>query len=176
MKTTDLSRRAFLHGKRAKDEQNTIRPPWTVKATFFTETCTRCDQCIQACPEKILIRGDGGFPEVDFKQGACTFCAVCADACSSKAFQFFKTETPHDICSTPAKAWHLNVSIQSTCLSLNGIVCRVCGECCNEEAIQFQLQLGGLSTPLIDTDKCNGCGECLYVCPKNAVLIKNANN
>ena len=170
---TDLSRRAFLRGKPPKVASNAIRPPWTIEASKFVEQCTRCDECISLCPEKILFRGDGGYPEVDFKRGECTFCAKCADACKAGAFHCFKSDTPHDICADPNKAWNLDVTINSNCLSINAVVCRACGDSCYEQAIRFKLQVGGVSIPIIDDDSCTGCGECLSICPKNAVSIKN---
>lgn len=173
MKTTNLNRRAFLRGKSPRVESNAIRPPWALEPSQFIDSCERCDECIRACPEKILFRGDGGYPEVDFKRGNCTFCAKCADVCEAEAFQYFKTDEPQEICSDPDKAWNLEVSIKSNCLSLNAIVCRTCGDVCEEQAINFRLQLRGISIPEIDNDSCTGCGECLYVCPESAVSINN---
>ena len=174
MEKMDLNRRAFLKVKPPKVESNAIRPPWSIEASKFVDICERCDNCIDACPEKILFRGEGGYPEVNFKKGECTFCAECVDACEVKAFQYLKTGEEHDICAKPSTAWHLKVQIKENCLSLNAITCRVCGDNCDEQAIRFQLKVGGVSEPLIDQDKCTGCGACLYVCPDNAVAIENA--
>jgi len=176
MQTTDLKRRAFLRGKSPRKESNAIRPPWAGEGNLFTDNCERCDECIQVCPEKILFRGDGGYPEVDFKRGLCTFCVECVAVCKHGAFHYFKSDEPHEICSTPDNAWQLDVSIKPTCLSLNAIVCRACGDACDVDAIQFRLQLGGVAIPVVDNDKCTGCGGCLYICPENAVQIKNKNN
>jgi len=167
MTSTNLNRRAFLRGRSSKFDLGAIRPPWSIEISQFAERCTRCDECIKACPENILFRGDGGYPEVNFQHGECTFCSHCADACQAKAFKVKHTD--------PKDAWQLNVSIKDSCLSLNAVVCRACGDSCPEGAIRFSLQVGGISSPEIDSETCTGCGECLYVCPKNAVLVQNSN-
>lgn len=175
MQSTNLNRRAFLRGKRPQVESNAVRPPWTMEASKFVEICERCDKCIERCPQAILIRGDGGFPEVDFKRGQCTFCVECGDVCQTKAYDYFKTPEPHDICAELKSPWNLTVTIKKNCLSVNAIVCRTCGDNCDEQAIAFRLQLGGVSIPQIDSDKCTGCGQCAYVCPENAISIVNSN-
>ncbi|HIE54650.1 MAG TPA: hypothetical protein EYP90_05640, partial [Chromatiaceae bacterium] len=40
------------------------------------------------------------------------------------------------------------------------------------EAIAFELQTGGRAQPRVDEQLCNGCGECLAVCPENAVSLR----
>ena len=165
MSSPDLNRRSFLRGKIKPPSVAVFRPPWAVDESQFLENCTRCDDCIEACPEGILVRGDGGFPTVNFKQGECTFCAQCARSCKEGAIHYYDG-------LTPALAWNLDVSFSSTCLSLNGIVCRICGDSCEPQAIRFQLKVGGISVPQIAGDDCTGCGACLAICPVDAVQIK----
>ena len=63
----DASRRGFLRGRpRPRAE---IRPPWALTEPAFSARCTRCGDCLTACPQKILVAGDGGFPTVDFARG-----------------------------------------------------------------------------------------------------------
>ena len=54
--------------------------PWAVDA--FEDVCRRCDACIRACEEAILVAGDGGFPRSIFAVGV-HLCAACVDACST---------------------------------------------------------------------------------------------
>lgn len=71
----DLSRRAFFHGRpRPKAE---LRPPWALQEALFIDQCTRCNDCITTCPQRILIIGDGGYPTVDFSQGECILWRLC---------------------------------------------------------------------------------------------------
>ena len=57
--------------------------PWAVAE--FTAACERCDDCIKACEESVLVAGDGGYPTVDFDRGGCTFCGACVRACQHGA-------------------------------------------------------------------------------------------
>ena len=170
MTPTDLNRRFFLRGKirpSSKADPSTIRPPWSLKEPLFVEACTRCNQCISTCPEEIIIRGSGGFPEIDFKKGECTFCGNCIRSCEAKAFQAISPTNLHN-----ENAWNLKVEILPECLSINAVVCRVCGDNCEEQAISFRLKPGGISIPVIDNEDCTGCGGCLFSCPKNTISIK----
>ena len=160
MPPIDSSRRAFLRGD-IRATPKTRRIPWAVEA--FTELCQRCDECITACEEKILVRGDGGFPDIDFKLGGCTFCGACARACKHGA-----------IYDTGLPAWNLKAGIGATCLEAQGITCRACGEACDARAIRFFPRVGGGAELRLNQDICTGCGACLAVCPVNAVNISAA--
>lgn len=163
MSSPDISRRLFLRGKvNTVNYVPVVRPPRSVDQQQFLSLCTRCDDCISACPENIIVHGDGGFPEVDFKQGECTFCNKCAEVCQEDAVQVENNNS-----------WQLDVSVNSKCLSLNAIVCRACGDNCEPQAIHFNMKLGGISEPQISLDDCTGCGACMYVCPiDGAIQIK----
>jgi ferredoxin-type protein NapF len=65
----------------------------------------------------------------------------------------------------------LKAVIAAGCLALNRVVCRSCGEACAPRAIRFQLAPGGISTPVVDSELCNGCGDCVGACPVAAVSL-----
>ena len=174
MQKTDLNRRAFLRGKSPRVGLNSIRPPWAIDASLFAEKCTRCDECIKVCPEKIISRGDGGYPEIDFHQGEgeCTFCAKCADACESDAFIISPDDKAGNLAIKSLTPWDLQINFDTKCLSLNAVVCRTCADNCDEQAISFQLKLKGVSEPQLTQESCTGCGACVSVCPVRAIEIK----
>lgn len=99
----------------SRRKSQVIRPPWSSTDVEFTDICTRCDKCIDACETKILSRGDGGFPEVSFSQDECTFCGACAKVCPEPLF----TDTEE----TP---WQIKASIDQSCLANSGIWCQTC--------------------------------------------------
>ena len=155
----DLSRRSLLFGRKPAPVINAaFYPPWA--GTDFTDDCTRCGACVTACPTRIIVPGDGGFPEVDFTGGECTFCGACREACTPKAL-------------SATEPWHIQARIGSACIAQKGTDCRVCGERCATGAIRFQLQIGKVAQPLLDGDLCNGCGDCIASCPGSAIRMNH---
>lgn len=71
----------------------------------------------------------------------------------------------------PATGFARRARISEKCLAARGIVCRTCGEYCEPHAIGFRLLPAGRSVPLIDDTRCNACGECVRVCPAQAVSL-----
>lgn len=165
MATPDLNRRAFLRGRSPIFNKLAIRPPWAHSSEEFIERCVRCDDCIQACPENIIVKGDAGFPEINFSKGECTFCGECVTSCKEGAF--FSEQR------TKSNAWTLQIEISPSCLSINKVTCRSCGDECEAGAIRFQLEVGGIARPIVQADKCTACGACMYICPNQSIDIKN---
>lgn len=156
----DVSRRGFLRGRpRPKAE---IRPPWALAEAAFIDRCTRCNDCLPACPQAILIAGDGGYPTVDFSRAECTFCGECVKVCRPQALLRDNDRTP----------WAIKALISDLCLARRGVECRVCGDFCDVRAIRFTPRLGGSPLPEIATGQCTGCGACLAPCPSQAIAIR----
>lgn len=156
----DLARRSFFRGRpRPKAE---IRPPWALAEEAFVDRCTRCNDCLAACPTKILIAGDGGYPTVDFGRGECTFCAACVAACQPQALVKHAPE---------AAPWALKAVVGDRCLPRQGVECRTCEDFCEAAAIRFRPRLGGSPLPDIDPERCTGCGACVAPCPTRAITL-----
>jgi len=160
MVSVSTARRAFLKGH-SQSEQLHVRMPWM--AEDFADICDRCGDCIDACDERVIAPGDGGYPSVDFNSGGCTFCGDCVTACQAQALK-----------DTGQPAWPLRASIDGACLDARGTTCRACGDACEPRAIRFQLHLGGTATVKLDQDLCNGCGSCIAVCPIQIIQIQEA--
>jgi len=111
------------------------------------------------------VRGSGGFPEAVFAHRACTFCGDCLRACPRGAL--------HRPAPAAANAWLHTVAFGTACLSMHGVVCRVCGEVCEPRAIGFRLQTGGRAQPGLEPDRCTGCGACIAACPAGAVTVQH---
>jgi ferredoxin-type protein NapF len=158
-----VDRRQFLRGD-LRGRRVPTRPPWAVPEAAFVEACTRCDDCVKACPEKVIRRGSGGYPEMDFSARGCSLCGDCVEACKAAAFA--------DRVGPSTEAWGHRASIAATCLAANGVVCRACGDHCATGAIRFRLAPGGRSHAHVDLSRCSGCGACIAVCPVQAVSLQ----
>ena len=157
----DLARRGFFRGRpRPRAE---IRPPWALPESAFIDSCTRCNDCVSACPTGIIQPGDGGSPTLDCSRGECTFCGDCLTACKPVALVRPSPDTP---------AWTYRARLDAArCLPSQGIECRICGEHCDARAIRFIPRLGGSPLPTLDPDTCTGCGACIAPCPAQALKI-----
>lgn len=153
------NRRAFLRGRSAPDGSQ-VRLPWLVTQRF-EDDCTRCGECLSACPEGIIAPSDGGYPSIDFSKGECTFCGACADACPETLFDRRR-----------GQAWRFKAAISDDCLARRQIMCRSCEDACAHGAIAFPLTSGRIPSPDIRSDRCTGCGACVSVCPENAIAIQ----
>ncbi|WP_157669827.1 ferredoxin-type protein NapF [Chitinibacter sp. GC72] len=155
--SVDQSRRSLLFGRKPVAQSPVVfRPPWAIAQ--FGEHCTRCNACVEACPTRMIVRGDGGFPELDFTRGECNFCGECRTACPTPAL-------------SAAQPWQqaIVIEIANRCLAEQGVECRVCGESCDARAIRFILQPGKVAQPQLDPEACTGCGACIAPCPSQAI-------
>ncbi|WP_062269749.1 ferredoxin-type protein NapF [Endozoicomonas arenosclerae] len=157
--TFDRSRRNFILGQSRQASSPPIRPPWSYNEQHFLDCCSQCQQCLDACPGNILIKGEGGFPAVDFNKGECTFCEACLKACNDDALLKLSSQKP----------WQLKASIKPECLTFKGIACQTCVDMCGTRAMTSLFNPQGITSPRIDTDLCTGCGACFQVCPSGSI-------
>ncbi len=154
-----MNRRKFLTGK-FNNKPAILRPPWALSEALFTDRCTRCNGCIEACETGILLKGAGGYPEVNFALGECTFCEACVAHCSSQALSL-QISPP----------WMLTASVSEACLAYQSVVCMSCRDHCPEQAIRLQPRVANAPLPIIDAQKCSGCGACFAPCPTGAIQL-----
>lgn len=182
MANIDHSRRAFFRrpavlvaSSSAAEESNSEnrwlpqRPPWALSESLFTDKCTRCNECISACEEDIIIKADGGFPEIDFNRGECTFCEDCIEACEPAAL--LKQVDEH----ANQQAFYFNINIDDSCLAKQKIHCQSCKDVCDTAAITMpwpkNVSLGAIQTPEINIEDCTSCGACVSTCPSQSISI-----
>jgi ferredoxin-type protein NapF len=176
---------AFNHSRRAlflrpfsQPDQTTeqaylpLRPPWSLEDSDFLEQCIRCNQCADACEENIIKLADGGYPELDFSKGECTFCEACVNACESQFNQALTQGT--GTVKSPAlskhqglSAFYFDLSIDESCLSKQKIACQSCQEVCDSESISMKW-LTSIPVPELSLEDCTGCGACVSVCPSSS--------
>ena len=178
-----LSRRAFLTGgflRRAppaapaastapRPTFPVLRPPGAVAEGAFLAGCTRCGDCIRACPHQAIrlaperLRSAAGTPIIDPAEQPCLMCVdtPCITACAPAVLR----RAPEAPVPTIGVARIATVD----CLAHQGTTCTTCSERC---PVEGAIRLTG-NRPQVVPDACTGCGICHYVCPapRNAVLI-----
>ena len=158
----DMRKRAILRGRFSDSDSDALRMPWLKATEDFTELCTRCNHCVSACPTGIISKGSGGYPELNFSIGECTFCAECAKACEEDLFDI-----------TQLLPWDFKASVSKNCLNQQSVYCRSCAESCESEAIAFNFNSTLFVSPTVNLSDCAGCGACVSVCPTKAIDVKN---
>lgn len=135
-----------------------IRPPGGQNEARFSALCLRCDRCREVCHTGVirLAKLSEGIvrmrtPVLDFSAADCDFCQKCIAVCPSGALESFFGDTV-----TIGIA-----EITQSCIALRTGGCTKCYEVCPYDAIT----LGERNAPLIDPDRCCGCGTCEKVCP-----------
>lgn len=156
-----ISRRHFLRADLSA-RTTPLRPPWAVGEGRFLDACTRCGKCVVACGPGILKSDPRGYPVADFSRGECTFCAACLGACETGAL--LRAE-PH------AAPWTFKAAIEPCCLAEQGVMCSICREQCQYEAISLKPGTGGVPLPHLDASACTGCGACVAPCPTASIHI-----
>jgi ferredoxin-type protein NapF len=137
-----------------------VRPPYGLNESLFQSECVTCESkaCVASCEEKIIVLDEKGVPTLGFSVNGCTFCEACAEVCEADVLSIER--------SGGAEWINARFRIQvEGCMAHNGVICFSCKEPCMEDAILFN----GMFNPVIDEDKCNGCGFCLGRCPTQAI-------
>jgi ferredoxin-type protein NapF len=156
-----MSRRQFLRAD-FRAGRVVLRPPWALPEARFVDTCTRCGDCVRACPQSLLQLAGSGFPEISFTRGECTFCAACSAACAVGALPRVADD---------AAPWNLKAEIGPNCLARHGVLCAVCRERCVAGAITLQHAAARVPVPRVKSGACTGCGACYAPCPAQAIRL-----
>ena len=164
----DFFKLGFLKGKQEvvkkiqkKVPRIGIRPPGALEEDEFILACTRCDDCVTACPHDAIFKPAyseaniyGGTPFMDFKENACEMCTdfPCISSCKPGALKLVDNFLKVGVAK-------LN---EEHCLVKQGQMCDYCARSCPKE--YGALTFGEDRMPIIDEDLCVGCGKCEYIC------------
>ncbi|MGN0233744.1 MAG: 4Fe-4S binding protein [Bacteroidaceae bacterium] len=188
-KTTDGGL-AAIERKQKPQRKTLITPPGSLSIRHLRTHCTACQLCIDSCPNDVL-RPSSSLdrlmqPEVSYERGYCRpECNRCSQVCPTSAIQPITVEE-----RTAIQVGHA-VWTRELCIPVrDGKTCGLCARKCPAQAIQMvPLQQGvhrdgwrwldadnqeiprekALLIPVVDEEKCIGCGACENLCPSNPV-------
>lgn len=149
----------------------TVLPPGARDRDTFRRLCVGCGACIANCNGKCLkastdLKGFGQ-PEMDFRYGYClSGCEQkCAKVCPANALVKYD-DVPKKHIHTGHAIWKKDRCLRFT----EDVECKACSRKCPHHAIHI---VEGF--PVVDKDKCTGCGACEHVCPARpmpAIFVK----
>lgn len=180
---------AVIEDKVIPDRSVPVVPPGAVSLRHFLQHCTGCQLCVSACPNDVLRPSTDITrlmqPEMSFERGACRpECTRCSEVCPAGAIR------PVDRAEKSSIQIGRAVWVKENCIPVvDGVRCGNCARHCPAGAIQmvpFDSQNGGhgnghgqgrgngnqaggkgrtVSIPVVNTEKCIGCGTCENLCP-----------
>ncbi len=131
-----------------------LRPPGAVEEQLFLERCTKCNDCVKACPPHAIgAHPNDGTPVLYADQSPCLLCEdfPCVTACGTDAL------VPVEHCSQV----HMGIATVSHRLCTAGQGCHACVSKCPTDALAMDVESLRLS---VVTEACVGCGMCEMVC------------
>ena len=145
-----------------------LRPPGARDESDFVGLCTRCGNCLRACPSGIIRRdpGQNGWaslltPVLCFHDDYCREdCTRCTQVCPTGALARL----------LPADKTQMRLGLprvdMDVCLLADDRECSACARWCPYDAIRYEFcETTYTLTPQIDAQKCTGCGACEAACP-----------
>jgi ferredoxin-type protein NapG len=131
-----------------------LRPPGAVTETLFMERCTRCGDCLKACPYgSIKSHAVDGYPIIVPDETPCWLCEdlPCIGACETDAL--LPVETLEAVRMGLAQVSHRD------CTAGQG--CHACVSRCPTEALSMDFVALRLE---VAKERCVGCGLCEQTC------------
>ena len=152
------------------ERETDVLPPGAGDRRTFARTCMACQLCVANCPGHCLKPSTKlrtfGQPVMDFQKGYCLpTCVKCTEVCPEHALQFLQRELRLNV-HMGCAVWTKDRCVRTT----NGDSCTACIRKCPVQAIHL---VKGF--PVVDRDKCIGCGACEHVCPSRplpAIYVK----
>lgn len=167
----------YNHNYWNPDAQRFLRPPGALPEPAFTDTCSKCGDCVKACPAQCIRLEDdkaGGLPHIVARESPCVVCTdlSCMKVCPTGALQMVEGRafiqmgyaiTDHSRCLRGE-----GYAVYDDETSLMGEDCRLCVTQCpmGEEA----LGIDGHGVVEV-RHGCIGCGVCEQVCPTESPSI-----
>lgn len=136
-----------------------LRPPGALDEPMFLAKCSRCGDCVAACPANAIVispSAANGAPFIDANVAPCVVCTTleCMTVCPTGALE----PTPIKFIDMGTARWK-----PETCVRTRGEDCRICVDECPIGEVAISLDASG--NVRVHDDGCVGCGVCQHRCP-----------
>ena len=130
-----------------------LRPPGAVGEAIFLERCTKCSDCIKACPHESIVIHQDGTPVIYPDQMPCYLCddTPCIAACATEAL----------LPVVSVNEARMGVAVINHRLCTAGQGCHACVSKCPTDALTMDFDAQRL---VVAVERCVGCGMCEHVC------------
>ncbi|MBD5552712.1 MAG: 4Fe-4S dicluster domain-containing protein [Desulfovibrio sp.] len=151
--------------RRQRMRSTPITPPGSGGLENFARRCIGCQLCVSACPNNVLLMGSGPDllqPGMSYEYGYCRpNCVVCGEVCPAGAIEPVSAAVKKTI-----QIGMASVDFDRCIVHTDAVQCTACHRICPSRAIPLvKLEGSELSRPVVDGNKCIGCGGCEYICP-----------
>lgn len=173
---------AYIEDKKIPKRATPIVPPGSLSIRNFTKKCTGCQLCVSVCPNQVL-RPSASLstfmqPEISYERGYCRpECTKCSEVCPAGAINAISREEKSSV-----QVGHA-VWIEKNCVIItDSVSCGNCARHCPVGAISMVEvspdSLDSKTIPVINTERCIGCGACENLCPSrpfSAIYVEGHN-
>jgi len=147
-----------------------LRPPGALPAEAFADTCSRCGDCVRACPAQCIVLDEtvaGGLPHIVARKSPCVVCddLSCMKGCPTGALQLVGDVSYIDM---GMAVMNFERCLRSESHGRLREDCTVCIDQCPIEEVAIGLDDAGRVEV---RDGCIGCGVCERVCPTQPASI-----
>ena len=160
---------AAIEDKKKPERATRLVPPGAKSLRHFSQHCTACQLCVSECPNNVLHPSTNldtlMQPEMSYEDGYCRpECTRCSEVCPAGAIR------PITVAEKSSTRIGHAVWIKKNCLPVaDGVECGNCARHCPSGAI-FMVHIDANDDespkiPVIDTERCIGCGACENLCP-----------
>lgn len=170
-----------------------LRPPGALDELEFLTKCTRCDQCMRACPENAILVAppSAGLalktPYLDPRSVPCFLCTSlpCITACEDGALVWPRRTLADKTVLEGPRAVRMGTARvkEGRCVTWEtedreARACRICVDRCPYPGEALRLtepgEGGAVGHPVVDAETCTGCGICVFACPAEpgAIIVE----